>query len=114
MVLVEKSLSSVMSVTKTFSSKDCSLNHYRIHRQEKPFKCRVCGKAFSYKGCLLSHNRTHSEEKPFKCDVCDKDIFLQRSHLTIVIKELTVGEKPYKCDVCDKDICLFKVHLKKS
>ncbi|XP_050437823.1 zinc finger protein 600-like [Adelges cooleyi] len=79
------------------------LRHWRIHTDEKAFKCNVCERKFSQQSSLKTHERTHTRETLFRCDVCEKK-FSQKSNLKNH-ERIHTGEKPYKCDVCAKTFC---------
>ncbi|VCW69221.1 unnamed protein product, partial [Gulo gulo] len=40
--------------------------------EEKPYKCKECGKAFKHRQSIRVHVRTHTGEKPYKCKHCGK------------------------------------------
>ena len=72
----------------------------RVHTEEKPHQCNVCGKTFSKRSYLVTHTRTHTGEKPHQCNVCGKT-FRKRFYLVTHTRTHT-GEKPHRCSVCGK------------
>ncbi|CAL4190568.1 unnamed protein product, partial [Meganyctiphanes norvegica] len=57
------------------------INHQRVHRGDKPYRCWQCDKDFSGKHSLEIHQRIHTGEKPYICSQCDK-AFSHTSNLT--------------------------------
>ena len=42
------------------------------NRENKTFRCEVCGKIFTREKTMAEHiNSIHEGKKPFKCDICD-------------------------------------------
>lgn len=102
-----------------FSSKSGLLEHQnKEHRNEKPFKCELCGKTFARRRYLRVHERRHrqqamaqSAKNKFKCTQCRIEFNTAQdlsSHMRLhAVKE--VGE--YRCDMCYKSFIRWS-HLK--
>ncbi|KAK6302218.1 hypothetical protein J4Q44_G00265730 [Coregonus suidteri] len=88
---------------KGFSSQVWLNNHEQRHSQERSKICPSCGKAFRCKGDLKLHMRTHTGERPYQCTYCAKR-FSVNGNLTIHIRTHT-GEKPFLCSDCGKTFC---------
>lgn len=54
--------------TKTFISRRHLRVHFRIHSNERPYKCEVCEKAFIQYSSLKSHMKLHG--KMYVCNIC--------------------------------------------
>ena len=44
----------------------------RIHSEERPHKCEICGNAYKTKATLKEHLKYHGEERPYVCEICSK------------------------------------------
>lgn len=53
-----------------------TINGYKNHTVEKPYKCNQCPQAFAQSNDLKAHIRRHTGER-FRCDICSA-AFLQR------------------------------------
>ncbi|XP_070552694.1 uncharacterized protein [Ptychodera flava] len=73
--------------------------HMRKHNNEKPFKCKFCGKAFVSSQFVRDHERTHTGEKPYTCKHCDFRA-AKRAQVQSHMKTHT-GIKPFKCNLCE-------------
>ena len=93
---------------KTFSGKDKVKKHLmRVHKMGAKFNCEVCGRAFVYERDMEKHVKLHGDDKPFVCDLCGADfktkVYLYKhtiyAHGT---KEENEKLKKYICSICSK------------
>ncbi|XP_076783699.1 zinc finger protein 582 [Arvicanthis niloticus] len=85
--------------------------HENIHSGKKPYECKECGKAFNSGSNFIQHQRVHTGEKPYACKDCAKAF--SRSSQLIEHQRIHTGEKPYQCQECGKAfsrISHLKVH----
>ncbi|KAI9032707.1 hypothetical protein CLU79DRAFT_727574 [Phycomyces nitens] len=105
---------------KEFSRPSDTARHYRIHIDDRPFRCHIpqCEKRFIQRSALTVHLRTHSGERPHVCEnfSCKKS-FSDSSSLARH-RRIHTGSRPYKChyEHCQKSFtkkALLVRHKKK-
>nr|XP_006821188.1 PREDICTED: zinc finger protein 227-like [Saccoglossus kowalevskii] len=63
----------IENCNKAFASETTMNYHYqRVHTNQRPFTCEMCGKGWVKLGKLKEHLLTHTTEKNELCDVCGR------------------------------------------
>uniref|UniRef100_UPI00402BD8A2 uncharacterized protein LOC117716052 n=1 Tax=Arvicanthis niloticus TaxID=61156 RepID=UPI00402BD8A2 len=98
---------------KSFSCFSRLKVHHRNHTGDKSYKCNECGRSFSHSSCLRVHHRIHTGDNPYKCKECGRS-FSHSSSLR-VHHRIHTGDKPYKCNKCGKSFTQssdLKIHYR--
>ncbi|KAH8359610.1 hypothetical protein KR093_007805 [Drosophila rubida] len=80
---------------------------------DKPHKCRFCGKGFSSSYPKRLHEKRHTGEKSHFCGTCGKG-FLRAHDLTIHNRRLHTDERPFQCPHCPRSFIqnhLLRTHM---
>lgn len=98
---ISKSHKQCAECGKCFKLKDSYLRHMRIHKDERPFTCHICGKQFRDSGGLSRHLKdVHAKLKNFMCDLCGRSFASKATREDH--RRTHTGERPYVCDSCGK------------
>ncbi|XP_056325560.1 zinc finger protein 646 [Danio aesculapii] len=77
-----------------------------IQKEERPFKCNICGRSYRHAGSLLNHKNTHKTGL-FTCSFCAKPFsnpMALRNHTRIHTQK-----KKYVCPTCGKAFRLSSI-----
>ena len=66
-------------------------------KKKKPFNCVTCAASF---GLMQNLKRIHRGNKPFKCKLCNIAL-TGKNDLSRHISSVHEGKIPFKCDICD-------------
>lgn len=79
------------------------INEDRTNRNEKPYKCDVCGNRYTKKSNLTNHTRAkHAYKEVYDCDHCDNEQFETKDGLIIHLFNVHADEKSARCLICEK------------
>lgn len=84
-----------------FKRSQLLLAHRRIHTQEKPQICDICGKQFISLSAIKRHiQHVHHRIKKFRCEVCDLRFDAndkREEHMNV-----HTNDRPFMCAICGK------------
>ncbi|XP_065118975.2 zinc finger protein 646 [Paramisgurnus dabryanus] len=94
------------SKSATPASADADSDGAPLIKEERPFKCNICGRSYRHAGSLLNHKNTHKTGH-FTCSFCAKPFsnpMALRNHTRIHTQK-----KKYVCPTCGKAFRLSSI-----
>lgn len=88
------------------ASADADAESTALGKEERPFKCNICGRSYRHAGSLLNHKNTHKTGH-FSCSFCAKPFsnpMALRNHTRIHTQK-----KKYVCPTCGKAFRLSSI-----
>ena len=89
--------------SRHFNHLSSLIKHERIHRDQKPYACSICGFRFTQSSNCKRHEKSHTGEKSYQCSQCPKrfsNSYNLRHHMEIHKQELEGIS--YSCSGCNK------------
>ncbi len=80
-----------------------SMDHFKEHQKVHANVCSECGSSFNLASHLKEHYKLHTGEKPYTCSHCGKS-FSQPGSLR-KHERIHTGVKPYICPSCGRPFC---------
>ncbi|NXI30910.1 ZFP3 protein, partial [Sterrhoptilus dennistouni] len=62
--------------------------------EERPYKCRECGKGFNQRGQLIIHQMSHTGERPCECPECGRRF--RTSSKLVQHQQIHREERPFR------------------